>query len=223
MRKSPSPALCPSIATLCGAGAVTPRVLAPLFTPAPRKWRCLGLRLYLPGAWVARGEAALAAPWHRFSPCCGCHPAGRGSDVAPRDEGLAVGAPRLCPALGCGGGCVPLPGLGPCGAAEPSFYGGDSLEHGPGSQPRGVSGDTAIVPAPAQGGFLRGGIGLLREPPPCPKSLELCAAGAWSLEAEVTRLGTPAQQVVGWRGGVPSLRVAQGGPWPRVAEGKVPV
>lgn len=61
-KESPSPALCPSPATLCGAGAVTPGLLAPLFTPAPRKWRCLGLRRSLPGAWVARGAAALAAP-----------------------------------------------------------------------------------------------------------------------------------------------------------------
>lgn len=42
----------------------------------------------------------------------------------------------------------------PCEAAEPSFYGGDSEEPGPGSWPRGVSGDTAIVPAWVEGSFF---------------------------------------------------------------------
>lgn len=64
------------------------------------------------------------------------------------------GGLRLCPALGCGGKCVPFPGLGPCGVAEPSFYGRDSAEQGPGSRPRGVNRDTAIVPVPAVGSFF---------------------------------------------------------------------
>lgn len=38
--------------------------------------------------------------------------------------------------------------------AEPSFYGRDSAEQGPGSRPRGVNRDTAIVPVPAVGSFF---------------------------------------------------------------------
>jgi len=62
--------------------------------------------------------------------------------------------------------------------AEPSFYGGDSAEQGPGS---GVSGDTAAVPVPATGGFSEWEPGSCVNPHPVPgvQGPALLGLGPW--------------------------------------------
>ena len=170
--------------------------------PAPSKWRCLGLYLCLLGVWAARGETAFAAPWHRLPPCYGCDPAGRGIGYGPLRCEAGNGGPRLCLALGHGGRCAPLSGLGPCGVAEPSFYGRDSAEHGPGSRPRGVSGDTAIVPAPAAGSFLGWGWGGWSPVGAPTLSWGSGALRCWGLApgSRGDAVGVPGTATVGWHG-----------------------
>lgn len=83
--------------------ALLPWVLAPLFTPAPSKWRCLQLCFYLPGAWVAHREATLAAPRHHLPPRCDCHLAGGGIRYGPLRCGAGSGVPQAVPGSGMQG------------------------------------------------------------------------------------------------------------------------
>lgn len=104
-------------------------------------------------------------------------------------------------------------GLGPCQAAEPSFYGGDSAELSPGSRPVGRAGTLLLSPRRLRAALLGAG-GLLpcRAPPSCPG---MCGDGGGG-DAEGGHKGVPNTWVVAQgalpRGGGDS-GVPRGAPW----------
>lgn len=85
---------------------------------------------------------------------------------------LNVGWGRPGPGFRMKGGAIGAArsGLGPCQAAEPSFYGGDSAELSPGSRPVGRAGTPLLSPRRLQAALLgAGGAAPLQSPPPfCP-------------------------------------------------------